>query len=183
MQATIPSATTRTRQESAEQIDCALLDTTLGRTLIASTSCGVCLVAFADNDAELLAEARTRFPRARVELAPGSTEIAERVRSLIDGSSGPAPLLPLLDLRGTAFQKRVWEALRAIPPGETRTYSQLAEAIGQPTAVRAVASACGANPVAVLVPCHRVIASNGSLAGYRWGLSRKRALLKREGVG
>jgi AraC family transcriptional regulator of adaptative response/methylated-DNA-[protein]-cysteine methyltransferase len=182
MQATIPRATARQDTEPAERIDCTLLDTTLGRTLIGCTPQGVCLVAFADDDADLLAEAHARFPDARVELTAAIAEMAETTRAFIDGCAAAAAVLPPLDLRGTAFQRRVWEALQAIPAGETRTYSQLAVAIGRPTAVRAVASACGANPVAVLVPCHRVIASDGSLAGYRWGLARKRALLEREGV-
>jgi len=91
----------------------------------------------------------------------------------------PSFALPL-DIRGTAFQRRVWEALREIPPGETRIYSQLAADLGMPAAVRAVASACAANPFAVVVPCHRIIAKDGGLAGYRWGISRKQALLARE---
>ena len=93
----------------------------------------------------------------------------------------PAPGFALpLDIRGTAFQRRVWETLRSIPPGETRVYSQLATELGMPKAVRAVASACAANPFAVVVPCHRIVAKDGGLAGYRWGISRKRALLDRE---
>lgn len=182
MQATIARTTKRIDTRSAESIEYTLLDTTLGRALIASTSRGVCLIAFADDDAELLAESRRRFPAAQLTRTSGVTELAERVRALIDEPGPAAPATPALDLRGTDFQLRVWEALRAIPAGETRTYSQVAALAGRPAAVRAAASACGANPVAVLVPCHRVIASDGSLAGYRWGLTRKRALLRREGV-
>jgi AraC family transcriptional regulator, regulatory protein of adaptative response / methylated-DNA-[protein]-cysteine methyltransferase len=160
-----------------------LSDTTLGRTLVACTSLGVCLVALGDDDADLIAQARSRFADNRIE--PDSGEFAEwtdRARSFIDGGIGADLPLPPLDLHGTPFQHTVWDALRAIPLGQTRTYSQLAASIGRPTATRAVASACGANPVAVLVPCHRVIAADGSLGGYRWGLARKRALLEREGA-
>ena len=102
-----------------------------------------------------------------------------RVVRLVDAPATTAPALPL-DIRGTAFQRRVWEALQAIAPGETMTYTALAAAIGQPRAVRAVASACAANAHAVAIPCHRVIARDGALSGYRWGLERKRALIERE---
>jgi AraC family transcriptional regulator of adaptative response/methylated-DNA-[protein]-cysteine methyltransferase len=154
----------------------------LGRVLIAATRRGVCAIAFGDSQAELDEALQARFPRA--ELQPSDAELetlADRVVAMIDQSE-LAPDLPL-DLVGTAFQQRVWRALRGIPSGETRTYAQIAKQVGSPEAVRAVGSACGKNPVAVAVPCHRVIASDGKLGGYRWGLERKRTLLAREQKG
>jgi AraC family transcriptional regulator of adaptative response/methylated-DNA-[protein]-cysteine methyltransferase len=153
----------------------------LGKVLIAATSRGVCLIAFGDTKAELDAALRERFPEA--ELQPSDAQLAQladRVVAMIDGSE-LAPDLPL-DLVGTAFQQRVWRALREIPAGETRSYSEIAKRVGSPAAVRAVGSACGKNPVAVVVPCHRVVRGDGELGGYRWGLDRKRALLERERV-
>lgn len=164
-----------------EEIRYALADTSLGRVLVGMTERGVCLVVFGDDDAKLIAEARARFPRAKLE--PAGDEHAEwvsAVAGVIDApGSSVAAKLPL-DVRGTVFQRQVWTALREIPPGETFTYAQLAAAIGRPTATRAVAAACGANPAAVVVPCHRVIGADGSLTGYRWGVARKRELLRRE---
>jgi AraC family transcriptional regulator of adaptative response/methylated-DNA-[protein]-cysteine methyltransferase len=120
-----------------------------------------------------------RFPQAT--LREGDSDFAElvaRVVALVD-APGTGADLPL-DLRGTAFQQRVWQALRGIPPGHTASYAEIAARIGTPTAARAVAQACAANPLAVAVPCHRVVRQNGDLAGYRWGVARKRALLARE---
>jgi AraC family transcriptional regulator of adaptative response/methylated-DNA-[protein]-cysteine methyltransferase len=151
----------------------------LGKVLIAATGRGVCLIAFGDTKAELDGALHTRFPGA--ELQPSDAEfeqLAERVVAMIDRSE-LAPDLPL-DLVGTAFQQRVWRALREIPAGETRSYSEIAKRVGSPAAVRAVGSACGKNPVAVVVPCHRVVREDGKLGGYRGGLERKRALLERE---
>lgn len=151
----------------------------LGKVLIAATSRGVCLIAFGDTKAELDVALRERFPES--ELQPSDAELeqlADRVVAMIDRSE-LAPDLPL-DLVGTAFQQRVWRALREIPRGETRSYSEIAKRVGSPAAVRAVGSACGKNPVAVVVPCHRVVREDGELGGYRWGLDRKRALLERE---
>ena len=150
----------------------------LGQVLIAATARGLCAILLGDDPAALTADLAARFPRAA--LTP-SADLAARladVVTLID-APGQAHALPL-DIQGTAFQRRVWEALRAIPPGETRTYAGLAVSLGQPGAARAVAGACAANRLAVAVPCHRVIAGDGSLAGYRWGIDRKRALLDRE---
>jgi AraC family transcriptional regulator, regulatory protein of adaptative response / methylated-DNA-[protein]-cysteine methyltransferase len=165
-----------------ESIGYTLTDTSLGRLLVGTTERGVCLVVFGESDDELVAEARRRFPRA--ELAPADGEHAEWVAALVrlidaPTDSGVAAQLPL-DARGTVFQQQVWSALREIPAGQTVTYAQLARAIGRPTATRAVAQACGANPTAVVVPCHRVIGADGTLTGYRWGVERKRELLKRE---
>lgn len=154
----------------------------LGRVLLAATDRGVCWLNFADADDEAEAALRAEFPAAEfVRDDPGlSAWLTELLRHL----AGEQPHLDLpLDVRATAFQRRVWEALRAIPYGETRTYRQVAEAIGEPTAARAVARACATNPASVVVPCHRVVGSNGRLTGYRWGLARKRKLLEGEKKG
>jgi AraC family transcriptional regulator of adaptative response/methylated-DNA-[protein]-cysteine methyltransferase len=174
------------RGAPGETIRYTLADSSLGRLVVASTERGVCLVAFGESDAELAEEVARRFPRATIEAAAGvSRAWVEAVVELIDSPAGPdaavAAALPL-DVRGTVFQRQVWAALQTIPPGMTVTYSQLAAAIGRPTATRAVAAACGANPTAVVVPCHRVIGADGSLTGYRWGVERKRVLLDREGA-
>jgi AraC family transcriptional regulator of adaptative response/methylated-DNA-[protein]-cysteine methyltransferase len=174
------------RGAPGETIRYTLADCSLGRLVVATTERGVCLVAFGESDAELAEEVARRFPRAVIEPAAGESRAwVEAVVELVDSPAGPdaavAAELPL-DVRGTVFQRQVWAALRAIPPGVTVTYSQLAAAIGRPTATRAVAAACGANPTAVVVPCHRVIGADGSLTGYRWGVERKRVLLDREGA-
>lgn len=151
----------------------------LGRLLVATTERGVCAVSLGDADDALIEELRARFPRADLERdANGLTDLVRDVVATVDAPTRAVPLP--LDVRGTAFQHRVWQALLAIPPGETRSYAQLARAIGAPTSTRAVAQACGANPVAVLVPCHRVVREGGALSGYRWGVERKAALLRRE---
>jgi AraC family transcriptional regulator of adaptative response/methylated-DNA-[protein]-cysteine methyltransferase len=156
----------------------------LGVVLVAVSGRGICAILLGDDPAVLVEDLRNRFPRARHEAAEPAfaSVVAEVVRLVDDPSRAPAPSLPL-DVRGTAFQRRVWEALRAIPPGRTLTYAEVAVAIGEPRAVRAVAAACGANRLAVAVPCHRVVATGGALAGYRWGIERKRRLLEREGTG
>jgi AraC family transcriptional regulator of adaptative response/methylated-DNA-[protein]-cysteine methyltransferase len=151
----------------------------LGKVLIAATRLGVCMITFGDTKAELDRVLKARFPRA--ELQPSDAELealADRVVAMIDQSE-LASDLPL-DLVGTAFQQRVWRALQEIPRGETRSYAQIAKRVGSPGAVRAVGTACGQNPVAVAVPCHRVVASDGKLGGYQWGPERKKALLARE---
>ncbi len=174
------------RGAPGEAIRYTLADSSLGRLVVACTDRGVCLVAFGESDAELADEVARRFPRATIAPAEGESRAwVEAVVALVDAPAGPpagdAGKLPL-DVRGTVFQRQVWTALREIPPGRTVTYSQLAAAIGRPTATRAVAAACGANPTAVVVPCHRVIGADGSLTGYRWGIERKRTLLDREGA-
>jgi len=165
-----------------ERIAYAIADSSLGRLLVATTERGVCLVVFGEGDGELVAEARRRFPRA--QLAPAAGEHAEWVAAVVRLVDAPADTARAtavpLDARGTVFQQQVWAALREIPAGQTVTYAQLASAIGRPTATRAVAQACGANPTAVVVPCHRVIGADGKLTGYRWGVERKRTLLDRE---
>ncbi len=150
----------------------------LGRVLVASTDRGLCAVILGSTDEDLLSRLGQQFPAANLTGRPELSATLDKVLSSL--TEHPAALDLPLDLRATAFQMRVWEALRCIPRGETRTYSEIACAIGQPTAVRAVARACATNPVAVVIPCHRVIGSNGDLTGYRWGVERKRQLLEIE---
>jgi AraC family transcriptional regulator of adaptative response/methylated-DNA-[protein]-cysteine methyltransferase len=153
----------------------------LGLVLVAATERGICSVRFGDTEAALLEELRADFPLATI--GPAAGDFASWTRDIvahIDGDKA-APQLPL-DIRGTAFQQRVWQALREIPAGETRSYSQIAARTGNPAAVRAVGTACGANPIAVLIPCHRVVRADGELSGYRWGVERKRQLLHKEGA-
>ena len=144
--------------------------------LLAWTERGACDVRFAGTEAEAVRELRARFPAATTVRSEGPGWVDEVVE-LIERPRGSD--LPL-DIQGTAFQQRVWAELRRIPPGETRSYAQVAAAIGAPSSARAVARACAANPLAVLVPCHRVIGKGGDLSGYRWGTARKRELLRRE---
>ncbi|HZB45189.1 MAG TPA: bifunctional DNA-binding transcriptional regulator/O6-methylguanine-DNA methyltransferase Ada [Pyrinomonadaceae bacterium] len=154
-------------------------DTSLGRVLVAATARGVCAVTFGERDAELEAALAAEYPAADINRDEGGA--AEWLQSVLSHVEGTEPRLELpLDLRATAFRLRVWEELRRIPYGATRSYKQVAEAIGQPTASRAVASACAANPVALVTPCHRVVRGDGDPGGYRWGIERKRALLTQE---
>lgn len=147
----------------------------LGRLVIAATSRGICAVLPGGSTSDL----RGLFPRAEIRRSRALLRFAAgRLRALIDGRIADARLP--LDVRSTAFQARVWAALRSIPAGETRSYAGIARALGRPESVRAVARACASNAVAVLVPCHRAVGSDGALTGYRWGLSRKRALLRAE---
>ena len=154
----------------------------LGALLVARSAKGVCSIAFGD-DPELLARAlQDRFPSA--ELVGDDPDFERLVAHVVGFVEAPGVGLDLpLDVRGTAFQQRVWRALRDIPAGQTATYAEVAAAIGEPKAVRAVAGACGANHLAVAIPCHRVVRTDGSLSGYRWGVERKRALLERERAG
>lgn len=151
----------------------------LGLMLVAATDKGVCAIFFGDDAGEIERELRNRFPRAK--LSAGDRAFANLVAQVIDFIEAPQKGLALpLDVRGTAFQQQVWAALREIPPGKTATYGEIARRIGKPAAVRAVGTACGANQIAVAIPCHRVVGSDGKLTGYRWGVQRKRALLDRE---
>ena len=151
----------------------------LGRLLVAATERGVCAVRMGDRDSELESTLREEYHAA--ELSRDDSVLAEWVEAIMSHLEGQQPHLDLpLDVRATAFQWRVWESLRAIPYGSTRSYLQVATAIGQPSAVRAVARACATNPVALVVPCHRVIKEDGSMGGYRWGIDRKRTLLDKE---
>jgi AraC family transcriptional regulator, regulatory protein of adaptative response / methylated-DNA-[protein]-cysteine methyltransferase len=150
----------------------------LGRVLVAATVRGLCAVMMDATDEVLLHRLKEQFPAAELRRREDLNEMLDQVLSSL--TEHPAALDLPLDLRATAFQMRVWEALRCIPRGETRTYSEIACAIGQPTAVRAVARACATNPVAVVIPCHRVVGSDGKLTGYRWGVERKQKLLELE---
>jgi AraC family transcriptional regulator of adaptative response/methylated-DNA-[protein]-cysteine methyltransferase len=169
------------RGGAGEIIRYAIASSPLGPLLVAATARGLCAVIFADREEDLVEDLRVRFPRA--DRRQMDRELSYAVEAVIGalGESSAARTLPV-DVRATAFQARVWAALQGIPRGETRTYSQLADSIGAPKAVRAVASACAKNPLAVLVPCHRVIGKNGALTGYRWGIERKRHLLEAEGA-
>lgn len=160
--------------EGAE-IRWAVAPTSLGPMLVAATERGLCRLSFDENEEAL----RRRFPHAT--LRPADEKMRPLVAAAIAAVENPRsmPELPL-DVAGTAFQQAVWRALLAIPPGETRSYTQIAAAAGRPNAVRAAGSACGDNGVAVLIPCHRVLRSDGALGGYAYGLERKRALLERE---
>ena len=173
--------TPRARRDGGkgETIRFTIVSTWLGWALIAATERGICLTALGDDRARLEADLRRRFPAASLEPADAVLAgWAERVARFI---TRPAEQLDLpLDIRGTAFQAQVWRALQKIPSGRTATYSEIAAALGRPKAVRAVAQACASNKLAVLVPCHRVVRQDGDLAGYRWGIERKRALITRE---
>jgi AraC family transcriptional regulator of adaptative response/methylated-DNA-[protein]-cysteine methyltransferase len=170
---------------AGETIHYTTTDSPLGRLLVATTTRGLCAILFADlgtnADAELVIELRDRFPQAVLRPSPNDAALTEAVRFVLSHLTEhpTAQTLPF-HVRATAFQQRVWQALLAIPRGETRTYSQIAEAIGSPKAVRAVGTACGSNLLAVVIPCHRVVGSSGQLTGYRWGVDRKRQLLELE---
>jgi len=167
------------RGGAGETIRTALADSPFGRLLVGATETGVCFLGFGEPDDALLGDLRRRFPRARI--AADSAALTGIVRAVVAFIEEPKAALALpLDLRGTAFQLRVWEALRRIPLGETRSYAEVAAMIGAPKAIRAVAHCCATNPVSLAVPCHRVVGSDGSLTGYRWGVPRKLALIERE---
>jgi AraC family transcriptional regulator of adaptative response/methylated-DNA-[protein]-cysteine methyltransferase len=167
------------RGGEGEVIRTAFADCPFGRLLVGATDRGVCFIGFAEPDDALLGDLRQRFPRAHI--VPDDVSLADAVRAVLDFLEEPKQALDLpLDLRGTAFQQRVWRTLCRIPPGETRTYGEIARMLGDPAAVRAVARSCARNPVSLAVPCHRVIGSDGDLTGYRWGVPRKRALLEKE---
>ena len=151
----------------------------LGSILVAATDKGVCAISIGDDPDALLRDLEDRFPKAR--LVGGDDSFEALVAKVVGFIEAPRRGLDLpLDIRGTAFQEQVWQALRDIPAGETRTYAEIAERIGRPKAVRAVAQACASNSIAVAIPCHRVIRTDGALSGYRWGVERKENLLDRE---
>ena len=161
------------------EIRCTVISTELGKLLVATTPRGVCAVRFGESEAALLRELKRDFGSAGIHRDDeGLAQVATQIKQLLNGPY--APLSIPLDLRGTAFQQMVWKELRRIPAGQTRSYTEIAKTIGRPKAVRAVANACGSNSVAIVVPCHRVVQKNGSLAGYRWGVKRKAALLEKE---
>ena len=172
-----PSAVRRGGE--GEAIRFAIGEASLGAVLVAATDKGVCAITLGDDPDVLARELQDRFPRA--ELVGGDAAFERTIAAVIGLIEAPGKSLDLpLDIRGTAFQERVWRALRAIPPGRTATYAEIARAVGQPKAVRAVAQACAANPLAVAIPCHRVVRTDGDVSGYRWGVERKRALIARE---
>lgn len=158
----------------------AIAQCSLGAILVAATERGVCAILFGDDPEELAHDLERRFPRAELIGADLAFEqLVAKVIALVEAPGGAAIDLPL-DIRGTAFQERVWKTLSKIPSGTTASYAQIAAAIGAPSATRAVAQACGANSLAVAIPCHRVVRTDGNLSGYRWGVERKRELLRRE---
>jgi AraC family transcriptional regulator, regulatory protein of adaptative response / methylated-DNA-[protein]-cysteine methyltransferase len=161
------------------RIRAALRPCSLGWVLVAATPRGVCAIEFDDQPQVLRERLRARFFAA--EIVEGDPTFSEQVSQVLACMESPGQRLDVpLDIQGTAFQQKVWAALRAIPPGSTTTYTEIARQVGQPAAIRAVASACADNVLAVAIPCHRAIRSDGGLGGYRWGLKRKRALLERE---
>ncbi|MFN5632714.1 MAG: methylated-DNA--[protein]-cysteine S-methyltransferase [Sphingomonadales bacterium] len=156
----------------------AVVDTSLGHMLVAASEKGICRLSFDEDEGALL----RCFPRAQILVADAyMAELAKQAATAVENPA-QMPDLPV-DIAGTAFQEAVWQELRRIPPGETRSYAQVAAAVGKPSAVRATGSANGANSVAILIPCHRVVRSDGSLGGYAYGLDRKAKLLERERAG
>lgn len=159
--------------------------TPLGRVLVAATAAGICAVTLGDDDNALLAQLREEFPKSTLARVDAGRDewlavVLDHVASTMKRSANPAQSLPPVDITATAFQWRVWQALTRIPAGETRSYAEIASAIGEPGAARAVGRACGANKLAFIVPCHRVVRADGKPGGWRWGIQRKQALLERE---
>jgi AraC family transcriptional regulator of adaptative response/methylated-DNA-[protein]-cysteine methyltransferase len=164
---------------AADEIRFALGRTSLGAILVASSRIGIASIVLGDDPESLVRELEGRFPKARLIGDQGDCE--SLVAKIVEAVEVPGSHVDLpFDVRGTAFQRRVWQALQAIPAGERVTYAEVARRIGRPEAIRAVASACAANNIAVAIPCHRVVRTDGSLSGYAWGVERKRALLERE---
>lgn len=162
-----------------ERIKFALGECNLGHILVAATDKGVCAISLGDDPESLLNEFQDAFPNA--ELIGADEAFEKKVALVVGFVEDPRLKFPLpLDIRGTAFQQAVWQVLQTIPFGKTYTYTEIAEKLGRPKSVRAVANACGANALAIAIPCHRVIRSDGSLSGYRWGLDRKRKLIDLE---
>lgn len=167
------------RKPPAMTISFALDRCSLGIILVAQSEKGICAVLLGDEQQYLLDDLQQRFPKAT--LIAGDSSFQQTVEQIIDVIEKPQLALTLpLDIRGTLFQQRVWQVLQQIPAGETRSYRDIAGAIGAPKAVRAVAGACAANAIAVIIPCHRVVRNDGSLSGYRWGIERKQKLLQQE---
>ncbi|MBI3962730.1 MAG: methylated-DNA--[protein]-cysteine S-methyltransferase, partial [Deinococcus sp.] len=161
------------------RISYTIVDCPLGRLLVAATARGICAVSLGDSDRALEAALGSEYPAA--EIQQDRTGLSQWVSTLLNHLSGKQPHLDLpLDVQATAFQWQVWKKLRAIPYGSTCSYGEIAQALGQPTAARAVARACATNPVALVIPCQRAVREDGSLGGYRWGLERKQALLTQE---
>ena len=164
---------------SREKLYFAVDNTSLGAVLVASSLKGVVCIILGDEPAQLIQNVQDRFPEASmINAGADYKSIIARVIAMVE-TPGIDLDLPM-DIRGTAFQQQVWQALRAIPPGQTMSYADVARHIDQPTSARAVAGACAANGIAVAIPCHRVVRQDGALSGYRWGIERKRILLARE---
>jgi AraC family transcriptional regulator, regulatory protein of adaptative response / methylated-DNA-[protein]-cysteine methyltransferase len=161
-------------------VEYSVSDCSLGSVLVASSAKGVCAVLLGASPAVLKQDLQERFPDAQLR-ATAVTALHQKVIAIVDTPRGSFFDVPL-DARGTDFQLKVWRALRDIPAGATASYLDIANRIGSPKSVRAVAAACAANPIAIAIPCHRVVRSDGGLSGYRWGVERKRALLAREGA-
>ena len=161
------------------EIRFAVAQSSLGAILVAQSAKGICAITLGDDPDELVRDLQDRFPKAN--LIGGDAGFEKLVARVVGFVEAPRIGLDLpLDIRGTAFQERVWQALRQIPAGQTASYAEIARRIGEPKAVRAVAQACGANKIAVAIPCHRVVRTDGALSGYRWGVERKKALLEKE---
>lgn len=170
---------TYSRGGQGTEINYTIVNSPLGRLLVAMTERGVCAVRMGDTDAELEKDLRTEFPAANVKRSDSA--LREPVQKILSHLTNKEPRLDLpLDIRSTAFQRQVWEKLRAIPYGQTVSYGDVAKSLGKPGAVRAVGRACATNPVALIIPCHRVVREDQTLGGYRWGLERKQKLLQRE---
>ncbi len=167
------------------QIHYAIVASPLGRLLVAATERGISALYLGEKDAPLESALRQEYPRAEIDSdSAGSKNLAGWLSKILAHLRGKEPHLDLpTDVQATAFRRHVWEELKRIPYGATRTYSEIARAIGHPSAIRAVARACATNPVSIVVPCHRVVRADGNLAGYRWGLDRKRTLLEHEAAG
>jgi AraC family transcriptional regulator of adaptative response/methylated-DNA-[protein]-cysteine methyltransferase len=173
------SPSTYRRGGAGMSIRYTVVDSPLGRLLVGATARGVCAIAMGSSDKELENALAKEYPAAKIAADEGS--LAAWTQKILAHLDGKQPRLDLpLDIQATAFQSQVWEALRSIPYGSTKTYGEIAASIGKPRAVRAVARACATNPVAIAIPCHRVVAADGSESGYRWGVERKEALLRRE---
>jgi len=156
-----------------------IADSPLGKLMVAATERGICAVSFGDDERSLSEELREEFFAAEIE--ESDRGLKDAVKAILKSLDGEKTILTLpLDLRASAFQMRVWSELRKIPYGETRSYGEIAKAVGNPNAVRAVARACATNPVALVNPCHRVIGADGKLSGYRWGIERKKKILEHE---
>ncbi|MGI8546313.1 MAG: methylated-DNA--[protein]-cysteine S-methyltransferase [Gemmatimonadaceae bacterium] len=170
----------KTRSDTAA-LQFTVVESSLGLVLVARTARGVCAVLIGDDRDELRRNLRERFPAETI--SDGDAEMSTLAGRVIDLIESPAGDLDVpLDVRGTEFQRLVWQALREVPAGSTASYTDIAVRIGLPKSVRAVAQACAANPLAVIVPCHRIVKRDGQLSGYRWGIERKRKLLEKEHV-
>ena len=179
MKTEVSPVSLKTKSPAPGQILFAIGHSALGLMLVGLSNKGICLISLGDDPKPLIADLRKRFPNDETI----KTDLSENpiFSKVFDFVESPGPEIPFpIDLRGTDFQQQVWSALLQIPFGKTSTYTEIAAQIGRPKAFRAVAAACGANPVAIAVPCHRVLRSDGSISGYRWGKNRKKQLLERE---